>query len=201
MRWRSEVIGLAGLIGCRFGGPTADPGEYVAFPNAAADRVSPAPWDDATTISPGDDGNDGAGGDANTDDASTTVSSSDEGNGGAGNDANTEDAPGSGTTEGGACSVAVAVCDPVHNTGCSSLQQCDVDTSQTTVPTGLCVFASPAEGGPCLATFVTESCPPRFTCVAGDCRQLCFCNADCPTGECCSDTSGPPGFALCRPCP
>jgi hypothetical protein len=53
----------------------------------------------------------------------------------------------------------------------------------------------------CLSTIVTESCPPMFTCVGGSCRQLCFCNGDCPIGQCCSDMSGPPGFTLCRPCP
>jgi hypothetical protein len=180
-------VGVAGLVGCRFGGPTANTDDYVASPDAAVnpsvdaapyadDEPSSAPAGDAT---PGALDEDAAGGDASRD----------------------VDTPPTDTTEGGACSGTVAVCDPVHNTGCNSLQQCDVNTLQTTTPAGLCVFAAPADGGPCLFTYVTESCPPQFTCVSGGCRQLCFCDTDCPTGQCCSDTSGPPGFTLCRPCP
>jgi hypothetical protein len=189
---RLKIVGVAGLVACRIGGPTADPNGYVAFPDGAAEGASPAPMDDAATVSSGDDGDDSVGGDAN--DSSTSVSSGDGGN--------TGDGPASvTTTDGGACSRTVAVCDPVHNTGCNSLQQCDVDPYQTTTPTGLCVFASPAEGSPCLSTIFTESCRAGFTCVSGNCRALCFCNADCPTGQCCSDTSGPPAFSLCSPCP
>jgi hypothetical protein len=107
-----------------------------------------------------------------------------------------------GVVEGGACVAAVAVCDPVHNTGCNPLQQCDVDTLQTLTPTGLCVFNSGSEGGgACTMTFVSESCAPKQTCASGVCRALCFCNADCPIGQCCSDASGPRGFTLCGTCP
>jgi hypothetical protein len=113
-------------------------------------------------------------------------------------DASTTD----GVVEGGACAAAVAACDPVHNTGCNPLQQCDVDTTQASTPTGICVFNSGSEGGgACTMTFVSESCPPRHTCASGVCRALCFCNADCPIGQCCSDTSGPRGFTLCQTCP
>jgi hypothetical protein len=203
---RFNIVGLAGLVACRFGGPSADPDAYVAFPDAAEVGASPVPLGDDTTLSSGDEGGNTAGGDANsgdanTDDAFTTAASADDATA---HDASTGDAPSgdaSYTREGAACTGAVAVCDPVHNTGCNSLQQCDVDPTQTTTPTGLCVFASPAEGGACLSTIVTESCPPEFTCVGVECRQLCFCDTDCPTGQCCSDTSGPPGFTLCRPCP
>lgn len=62
-------------------------------------------------------------------------------------------------------------------------------------------FADVLEAGACTASFFSESCPPKSTCVDGGCRELCFCDADCPAGQCCSDTSGPPGFTLCRPCP
>jgi hypothetical protein len=192
------TIGLAGLVACRLGGPTADPNEYVMFPNDANERASSAS-SDVTTVPSHDDGNTAAGGDTNSDDAPVTGSSRDDGSGIG--DASTDDAPDNMTTEGGVCSGAAAICDPVRNTGCSALQQCDVYPYQTTPPSGLCVLASPAEGGPCLSTIFTESCPPSFTCVNGDCRELCFCSADCPTGQCCSDTSGPPGFTLCRPCP
>jgi hypothetical protein len=195
------IVGLAGLVACKLGGPTGDPNEYVTFRDAANDRASSA-LSDATSVPSGDDGNTAASDGTNTGNAPVTDSSGDDGNDASGiGDARTDDAPDDITTEGGVCSGAVAVCDPVRNTGCNALQQCDVDPSQTTTPTGLCVFATLAEGSPCLSTIFTESCPPSFTCVNSDCRQLCFCNADCPTGQCCSDTSGPPGFTLCRPCP
>jgi hypothetical protein len=199
-RLRFEVAGLVALIGCRFGGPSGDPTQYVDFPDVAQDRGSSTPPGDETAVLSGDEGNGATGGDENTGDASMTVSSSDDGSDGAGGEASESDASRTVTTEGGACSAPVAVCDPVHNTGCNAFQQCDVDTSQTTTATGLCVFASSAEGGPCLSTIFTESCPQGFTCVGSDCRELCFCDSDCPAGQCCSDTSGPAGFTLCRPC-
>ena len=136
MKRRYEIAGLAGLVACRFGGPTANPAAYVAFPDAAGnggvgaasvadDGGSPASPVDATTVP--------SGGDTNGDDAP-------------GGDASADDAPNGETTDGGACSGTVAVCNPVRNTGCNALQQCDVDPSQATTPTGLCVFGSAAEG-------------------------------------------------------
>jgi hypothetical protein len=183
---RFQIVGLAGLVACRFGGPTANMDDYVAFPDAAEASSVDAAFsadDGAASATPGD---------------TTTGPSDDDATGG---DASTDDAPPSDLAEGGACTGTVTVCDPVHNSGCNSLQQCDVNSFVTTTPTGLCVFASPAEGGSCLSTIVTETCPPKFTCVSGACKELCFCNGDCPIGQCCSDTSGPPGFTLCRPCP
>jgi hypothetical protein len=189
VRLRRGAIVLVGLGACRFGGPSADPYAYVSFPEeggaleastAADDGGFVAPID-ATIGRPGKDGNDSA-------------PSSDEASGDDGSSGN--------TSEGGACAAAVAVCNPVHNTGCNPLQQCDVDVSQTTTPTGLCVFNGGApDTGPCSASIVNESCAPRFTCLGGSCRELCFCDADCPAGQCCSDTSGPHGFTLCQPCP
>ncbi len=187
MRLRRGAIALVGLGACRFGGPSADPYAYVSFPGeggavdasiAADDGGFVAP-DDATIGRPGNDGNDG-------------VPSSD--------DASGDDGSFDNTTEGGSCAAAVAVCNPVHNTGCNPLQQCDVDVSQTTTPTGLCVFNGGApDTGPCSASVVNESCAPRFTCLSGSCRELCFCDADCPAGQCCSDTSGPHGFTPLPP--
>lgn len=194
MRLRRGAIVLVGLGACRFGGPSANPYAYVSFPEeggvdaSSADDGggSGAPPSDATTGPPGSDG-------ARSDD------------GASGDDASGEDAGGdasSGAAEGGSCAATVAVCNPVHNTGCNPLQQCDVDVSQTTTPTGLCVFNGGAsDTGPCSSSIVSESCPPQFTCVGSGCRELCFCDADCPAGQCCSDTSGPQGFTLCRPCP
>ena len=195
MRLRRAAIVLVALGACRFGGPSANPYAYVSFPEeggvdgstAADDGGSVAPPDDATIGPPGSDGalpDDGASGDS-----------------GSGDDARGDDAS-LGAGEGGSCAATVAVCNPVHNTGCNPLQQCDVDVSQTTTPTGLCVFnGGGADTGPCSSSIVSESCPPQSTCISGGCRELCFCNTDCPAGQCCSDTSGPPGFTLCRPCP
>ncbi len=194
MKWGHTFL-LAGLTACRTGGPDADPNDYIAFPPEGGVDSSA---DERGTIEPaGHDGMDAGGGSAAPppgDDAGPTTLV-DVGSP-AGNDARSSD------VEGGTCSPPmVMVCDPVHNTGCDTLQQCDVDPLQTATPTGACVFAAPAEGGPCLFTYVTESCPAQFTCVDGSCKELCFCDADCPKGQCCSDTSGPAGFTLCRPCP
>jgi hypothetical protein len=179
------LVALGVLGACRFGGPSANPYEYVSFPDAAtdapyassADDASPPPADDSSPPPP-DDGGPG-----------------DDAEGGGDSDGPPDDAAGSGS-----CSGTVAVCDPIHNTGCNPLQQCDVDPLETSTPTGLCVFGA-MEAGVCASSIVSESCPPKSTCVDGGCRQLCFCNADCPVGQCCSDTSGPPGFILCRTCP
>ncbi len=104
-------------------------------------------------------------------------------------------------TGGSACLPSVAGCDPVHNTGCDPLEQCDVSSLATGTLTGQCVFGGGAVGDACTASIVSESCAPQSTCVAGECRQLCFCDADCPKQQCCSDSSGPGGFNLCRACP
>ncbi len=175
------VAGLA--TACRLGGPSADPDQYVAFPDAAKDATSasmpplsgggspPSPAGDASAddLEAGD--LEAGDFDAALDDPSTPCSSM----------------------------VTVPVCDPVHNTGCNPLQQCDVDPAQTK-PTGLCLFGGGADGGACTSSIFTESCAPKSTCVDGGCRPLCFCNADCPLGQCCSDRSGPSGFKLCGPC-
>jgi hypothetical protein len=185
MRRRYAVTALVGLVACRFGGPSGNPGAYVTFPEdggadatASADDEGgpPAPPDDATTMVPGDDAN-------------------------AGQDGSTGDAPTTETPDSQACSATVAICDPIHNTGCNGLQQCDVDPSHPATPTGVCLFASPADASACTSPVFTATCGGGSTCVSGGCRALCFCDTDCPAGQCCSDTSGPTGFILCRPCP
>jgi hypothetical protein len=186
------LVSIGVLVSCRFGGPSANPDDYVAF-DAGADA---APADaqgsqDDSAVTPTDaDASVGVGDDASPGDATPLDEAS---------DASTPD----GVVEGGSCAAAVAVCDPVRDTGCNPLQQCDVDMTQTSTPTGICVFNSGGSegGGACIMTFVSESCPPRDTCANGVCRALCFCNADCPIGQCCSDTSGPRGFTLCGTCP
>jgi hypothetical protein len=187
-----SLVPIGVLASCRFGGPSANPDQYVGFDtgsDAALDDGQGSQGDDAA-IAPADaDASVTTGNDASPTDATPPDDASDAG---------TPDR----VVEGGACTGAVAVCDPVHDTGCNPLQQCDVDTTQTSTPTGICVFNSASEGGgACTMSFVSESCPPRQTCVTGACRAVCFCNTDCATGQCCSDTSGPHGFTLCGACP
>jgi hypothetical protein len=180
---------LVGLAACRFVGPTSDPAEYVASPEDATAGGPDAPGalgdDDSGSAPPSGDAPgggelDGGGSDAALDD-STDAS----------------------------CAVMVAMvmgCDPVRNTGCNPFQQCDIAPPQTTLGgmgsmlAGQCVFGA-AEAGVCTSSILSESCPPKSTCVDGGCQKLCFCNADCPVGQCCSDRSGPSGFSLCGACP
>lgn len=99
-----------------------------------------------------------------------------------------------------ACAPTIATCDPVRNTGCPPLMQCDIDTGATT-PAGRCVFFMNPDGGQCSSSFVSVGCAAQNTCVAGQCRKLCYCDGDCAQGETCSDTSGPGpagAFKLCR---
>ncbi|HEX3771266.1 MAG TPA: hypothetical protein VHV30_10395 [Polyangiaceae bacterium] len=178
---------LVAAASCKFGGPSGNPEAYVTEPSdASTDATADA---DATTP-PSDDGPA----------ADDTSDAQDTGPGDAA-DAGVDDAL-EARPANDACGKAVAVCDPIHNTGCNPLQQCDVDTSQATTPTGICVFnGGAADGAPCSSSVVNESCPPKSTCSAAQCRELCACDADCPAGQCCSDPTGPPGFLFCAPCP
>jgi hypothetical protein len=179
---------VAWLAACHFGGPTGNPYTYVegdASDDAgSAAQASTGAFDGTTPISVADAGA------AQGDDAFVGP---DPGFG--------DDGSSGGAEGGGACQETVAVCDPVHNTGCNPLQQCDVDPTQTMTATGLCLFYSASDAASCTATAFTESCPARSTCVTGSCKALCFCDSDCPAGQCCSDTSGPTGFTLCATCP
>jgi len=112
--------------------------------------------------------------------------------------------PANPSTPANACgpATAIATCDPVRNTGCPPLTQCDIETSAT-VATGRCVFYQATPGVPCSSSFVNVTCDAQNTCVGGECRKMCYCDSDCPPGNCCNDTSGPgPSgvFKLCRPC-
>lgn len=187
------AIGLTCLVACRFGGPTANADEYVAFPDAEGKDASfPAVSGDDSAPENGDTA------DGGSVDESSASDASDGADGGSGDDGSTGDDAG----DAGGCSSPVAVCDPIHNSGCNAVQQCDVDPLHADAATGQCLLDfGGIDGGSCSTSFIWASCPPHSTCVGTSCRQLCSCNADCPTGQCCSDTSGPPGFMLCRPCP
>jgi hypothetical protein len=94
----------------------------------------------------------------------------------------------------------VNVCNPVTNSSCGTGTQCVPDLAAL-VLSGRCTFSSPMGAGACLATAITESCPAKSTCDNAACRTLCFCDTDCPKGECCHATIGTLGFKLCKPCP
>jgi len=105
------------------------------------------------------------------------------------------------TASSGACAPAqeAAVCDPVRNQGCPPipLMQCDVDPSASE-PTGRCAIFTPTPIVPCSSTTTAESvaCFAKSTCVDDQCRTLCYCDDDCPSGTTCgSETVG--GFRLC----
>jgi hypothetical protein len=97
----------------------------------------------------------------------------------------------------------VAVCNPVINEGCpTALQmQCAVDLLAPGLA-GYCIFQGMTlmDGGACFNSGVTEDCPPTNTCYGGQCRKLCFCDADCDAGQCCSLRVGNYGFGACGDC-
>jgi hypothetical protein len=96
------------------------------------------------------------------------------------------------------------VCDPVKNTGCNAISRCDVSD---TYNTGVCVDlgalgagASCTTSGPFLGLPGTDTCNHGFTCQSGKCIALCYCNTDCPTGQCCNVSLGANGFSACGGC-
>jgi hypothetical protein len=176
-RWLALApIALVGS--CKFAGPSANPDEYVASDageDATVDVGQGGQGDDAPVASDDSSGGPGA------DDASDTGTADDGG--------------------GAPCTATApdAGCDPVHNTGCITAQQCDVSVSLTGTPTGACVWSTGTDaGGPC-STLFGESCSPGHTCVNSTCRTLCYCDSDCPAGKSCSDKTGAQGFTLCAP--
>ena len=176
-----DLFLFAGLSACQFGGPSGDPSHYVPSPEAGDDGSVEVPSDDVTVV-PIEGSSSAPVPDSSVDDGLESGSTAD--------DADID----------GGCNQTVAVCDPVHDTGCNPLQQCDVNPTQTTTPTGLCVFNGPSEAAVCTSSIVNESCAPGMACISGACRSLCFCDSDCHQGDCCTDTSGPAGFLLCQSC-
>jgi hypothetical protein len=112
----------------------------------------------------------------------------------------------SGTPDSGAECAALdaAQCNPVTNEGCPASLQMQCAVSFDAPLTGYCIFNSggppPALGGACLNTVITESCPPKSTCVAEQCRKLCFCDSDCEAGQCCTEPLQSTGFKVCGDC-
>jgi hypothetical protein len=117
-------------------------------------------------------------------------------------EAGAQDASGDAAVAGCMPPFAAEVCDPVCNTGCPPLSRCDVSEQPRR---GACVgIWVVGEGGGCFRGSTTDSCAVRLTCLDGRCRRLCYRDADCTAGSCCSrplDAAGAPsGFAVCAPC-
>jgi hypothetical protein len=86
------------------------------------------------------------------------------------------------------------LCDPVANTGCLPLMQCIADPSGG-VETAHCVFAGVPLGTACTRDALSTTCPPGQACILGQCREYCYCDADCEAGECGNQAT----FGLCTP--
>jgi hypothetical protein len=109
-----------------------------------------------------------------------------------------------GSDSGAQCpALAITVCDPVKNQGCSGAlsMQCAIDYASTL--TGYCIYsAPPAPGmlGECFNSGITESCPATFTCFGDRCEKICLCDADCEAGTCCRQPIEATGFSVCGDC-
>ena len=80
-------------------------------------------------------------------------------------------------------------CDPVSGEGCLLLMQCLADPSSS-APAALCVFGGIQLGMTCTQDALSTNCPPQHTCVMGQCRKYCYCDADCDNGAACAEPSG-----------
>ena len=94
-----------------------------------------------------------------------------------------------------------SVCNPVTNVGCENSPgtQCAIDTLAITLA-GYCILSAPTDAGTCANTGLSESCPPKYTCLASECRRMCFCDNECGKGECCFEFVGNLGFKVCKAC-
>jgi hypothetical protein len=91
-------------------------------------------------------------------------------------------------------------CDPVSGEGCLPLMQCLVDPASST-PAAYCVFSGLLLDVSCVQDELSTNCPPQYTCVQGECRKYCYCDADCDDGAACADPSaegGSDAFKLCE---
>ncbi len=92
-------------------------------------------------------------------------------------------------------------CDPVSGDGCLPfLEQCIVDPASSE-PAATCVLGGIQLDDTCTQDEFSTDCPPQYTCVMGQCRKYCYCDADCDLGTACKDPSGEGGstvFKLCQ---
>jgi hypothetical protein len=223
-----SVLGLALVVAsCRFSASAADP--YADPPSAASGSqgtggsmntggsgdtggMNGASGTEGMNGASGTEGMNGASGTEGTNGASGSGGASGATGGSTGTDSGTGGDTGSegtgGSDAGMSCQPATppAICDPVKNLGCLvPFSFCDIDPAQA-VATGRCVFPwsltpPPTDGG-CLADMTSSSCMPMSTCAGGSCKKICYCDSDCPVGQCCTQPA--PGsstaFKLCAPC-
>jgi hypothetical protein len=90
-------------------------------------------------------------------------------------------------------------CDPVSGEGCLLFMQCLADPSSS-APAAYCVLSGIQLLETCEQGVLSTDCPPRHTCVMGQCRQYCYCDADCDHGAACGEPSseGSARFRLCE---
>ncbi len=86
-------------------------------------------------------------------------------------------------------------CDPVHDTGCNSSEQCGFNGTSF-----LCLAATPnapGAGQPCEA--VTNFCASGSICDQTDvvCRKVCCVASDCPPTETCVPFGPPDTMGFC----
>jgi hypothetical protein len=175
-----RVFGLCIMSSaCRIGGGSGPAGRWIVETDAASPSEAGALADASHDAS--------SGAVLGTPDAASAPRAG-QGQAGAAGSTQAGPAPDAGTDAASCTAPTVAVCNPMKNDICSDVLQCDVDSLSTTL------------AGQCVATPVTESCPPKATCHNGACRQLCFCDADCKTGECCNEPVGQLGFKVCGGC-
>jgi hypothetical protein len=99
----------------------------------------------------------------------------------------------------GCAAPAGLICEPVSGTGCLPLMQCVVDPNASAAA-AYCLFSNAPLAMGCTQDPLGTSCPPQHTCIAGECRQYCYCDSDCQSGTACTDPSGQGGsdaFKLC----
>jgi hypothetical protein len=90
-------------------------------------------------------------------------------------------------------------CDPVSGEGCLPLMQCLVVPGSSD-PAAYCVLSGIQLDVTCTQGGLSTDCPPQHTCVMGQCRKYCYCDADCDSGAACKDPSGEGSirFKLCE---
>jgi hypothetical protein len=91
------------------------------------------------------------------------------------------------------------ICEPVSGTGCLPLMQCVVDPNASAAA-AYCLFSGAPLDMTCTQDPLGTTCPPQHTCIAGECREYCYCDSDCQSGTACTDPSGQSGsdaFKLC----
>ncbi len=200
---------ITGITACRLGGPADE-----LTINSAVGPTPDGGSSSGSTTGGDSDGTTGGSDTGSSSSGSTTGTSSTTGgvSGDAGADATlgdtgTHDPPDAGVIDPGPCvppGAAPAVCDPVCNTGCSSLTRCDIaDTANTGRCIGMWISH---EGEYCLKTTTTNPCAPKLACDNSACIQMCYNDSDCASaiGKCCNKTletgGGPSGFKGCGGC-